>query len=1030
MYTVTCDGKILMDFKRHIVLTNPVLQVAENAAGSFQFDIAPDHPLYDEIEMMVSEIIVYADDVEIWSGRPVEQHTSFLGMRSIYCEGALAYLCDTIQEPSETHDDSAYNVQNWFTARLNNHNSKAPDKRKFYTGTVSVVEPDTLFRYTNYENTLECINEKLIKRLGGHLRIRRRSAGGFFLDYLADYPRTSEQTIRFGLNLLEYSKTLTRADIATVCLPLGAKQEEKDFAALEKYLDIKSVNNNSPYVESAEGVATFGRIIKVVHWDDVATAQNLKTKAVAWLNDAQYDDLKLEVNALDFHLADDSVPAIQLLDMVRVVSPPHGLDKYYPVTELKIPLDNPAGAVFTLGTSDRVSLTTKTNSSLTALNDDLETIPSAVLLQAKKAASDMIKSGEFGGHIVVLPNELYITDNEDINAAKNIWCWNMGGLGFSSTGKNGEYGTAITMDGKIVADYITAGLLSADRMRGGTLRLGGTAYKNGSLKVYNSSGIEIGSWGVNGIKVSAGRIEGGTIQGATINVGGSNNSEGTLTIHNTSSKVIGSWTKDGITVSSGSINGASIIAGGTANGQITIKDASDNTIGSWNKNGISVSKGTISGGTIDGATIRAGGSNNKSGLIIVKNEKDVECGRWDSGGITVKKGSITGTTISGNTISGNTITGGTIEGTTVKAGGDRNGSIYVYDSGGVEIGHWNKSGISVKSGSITGGSINGAAITVGGKNNGSGTIVVKDADGNTAVSLGQAGVTIKKGSITIGSKFSVAADGTLNAVSGTFKGTVTSSTISGGTVLGATIKAGGSATKSGKNGVIQIYDKDDKLIGKWDKSGITVNSGTISGSTIKGGTIVLGGSKNGDGQLTVKNATGTPIVTLNNSGVTVKSGTIQGTTISGGTISGTTISGGTIAIGNGDVFKVTSAGKLTCENAELTGKITTRGAFGTSDSTKYARMDAGEISIGLNNTRVGRIYFDTETIGSNLWGNAMMIQTGTLSIDNVTRIVVDTGIDTSDPLDSIEYAYVGATQNITINGTTYRFRKGLLVESA
>lgn len=41
-----------------------------------------------------------------------------------------------------------------------------------------------------------------------------------------------------------------------------------------------------------------------------------------------------------------------------------------------------------------------------------------------------------------------------------MWRWNSGGLGYSSTGYNGEYALAMTMDGAIVADFINAGILN------------------------------------------------------------------------------------------------------------------------------------------------------------------------------------------------------------------------------------------------------------------------------------------------------------------------------------------------------------------------------------------------------------------------------------------------------------------------------------------------------------------------------------------------------------------------------------------
>lgn len=41
-----------------------------------------------------------------------------------------------------------------------------------------------------------------------------------------------------------------------------------------------------------------------------------------------------------------------------------------------------------------------------------------------------------------------------------MWRWNSAGLGYSKNGYNGDYGLAITMNGAIVADFITVGTLN------------------------------------------------------------------------------------------------------------------------------------------------------------------------------------------------------------------------------------------------------------------------------------------------------------------------------------------------------------------------------------------------------------------------------------------------------------------------------------------------------------------------------------------------------------------------------------------
>ena len=78
-------------------------------------------------------------------------------------------------------------------------------------------------------------------------------------------------------------------------------------------------------------------------------------------------------------------------------------------------------------------------------------------------------TGQNGGYVVLNPpenpQEILIMDTPDINTAVNIWRWNSGGLGHSSNGYDGPYDTAITMDGQIVADYITAGIFDGGLIR-------------------------------------------------------------------------------------------------------------------------------------------------------------------------------------------------------------------------------------------------------------------------------------------------------------------------------------------------------------------------------------------------------------------------------------------------------------------------------------------------------------------------------------------------------------------------------------
>lgn len=98
----------------------------------------------------------------------------------------------------------------------------------------------------------------------------------------------------------------------------------------------------------------------------------------------------------------------------------------------------------------------------------------SAMQQAVSNATNWI-TGTNGGYVVLhrnaagQPYELLVMDTPDIETATKVWRWNQGGLGYSSKGYNGPYTTAITQDGAIVADFITAGTLTANLIKAGVL---------------------------------------------------------------------------------------------------------------------------------------------------------------------------------------------------------------------------------------------------------------------------------------------------------------------------------------------------------------------------------------------------------------------------------------------------------------------------------------------------------------------------------------------------------------------------------
>lgn len=119
------------------------------------------------------------------------------------------------------------------------------------------------------------------------------------------------------------------------------------------------------------------------------------------------------------------------------------------------------------------------------VQEELSNMPGSILDAAKANATSLINSG-FGGHVRIYPDRILIMDTKDEKSAKKVWQWNLNGLGYSSTGVNGPYGTAITSDGRIVADFITAGTLSGNLVQGGEIT-GATLRTSDSVNYVNIS---------------------------------------------------------------------------------------------------------------------------------------------------------------------------------------------------------------------------------------------------------------------------------------------------------------------------------------------------------------------------------------------------------------------------------------------------------------------------------------------------------------------------------------------------------------
>lgn len=471
MYEVYLDGQLLYyPADDEFALLEANLNLELNTAGTFDFTVPNSNPLFDKIYCRSSMVQILKNEKEIYYGEVREVGRDFYNNKLVKSTGELAFLFDSIQPQAEYHDmTSRQLLETW----LNIHNSQVEDRKKFYVGTVSIHDSnDSLYRYTNRETTLDAIREKLVERLEGYLKIRKVN-GKRYLDWITieEYGTYREQPIKFGVNLLDYSETLTAENIATAVIPLGTRLEESPIEALEAYTDITSVNNGKDYVYIPEAVERFGWVKRVVTWDDVTQPANLKKKGEEWLRDNQYETMVLELTALDLAQFGLNCEDYNLGDTVPANAVPYGLDRTFPVYALNIDMLNPDQNNLVLGSTMLETFSKQTDASNRRFSVELEnTRQTTAWMQAAIDNATSMMTGSKGGYKVTEFDEdgkwlrdLYMNAPSKGQATRLMQI-NMNGIGFSRDGFDGPYKNAWTIDGVFLGEFIKAGSVSAEKL--------------------------------------------------------------------------------------------------------------------------------------------------------------------------------------------------------------------------------------------------------------------------------------------------------------------------------------------------------------------------------------------------------------------------------------------------------------------------------------------------------------------------------------------------------------------------------------
>lgn len=574
---------------------------AVNAVDSFTFTIYPDNAGYNKLKPLTTSVTVTDDSTgkDVFIGRvlkcPDSMDEQGLICKSVTCEGRLGWLYDSVQPYVEY---KMVGIRTVLASFISKHNTQVGDDKHISVGQVTVTGENNYTYSVNWVSTMDAISEQLVGKFGGEIQLRDQD-GKVYIDYLEHIGHGTDTKIELAVNLKTISREIDETSVITRLYPLGAKQTDS-----EKRLTIGSVNGGKDYIEDSALVAKYGVISGTQTWDDVTQASILKTKATAFLKSANKTKKQYKITAVDLSTIDMNFEQFELGCWYRVVNFLMGIDEDLRIIGITINLDSPEQSELTFGDKFETMtwfMTAKTKSLQTAI-DDSEFRNRQVIDSKIENATKLITGAE-GGHVILDPSEkperILIMDTADINTCKSCIQLNKNGLGFwkSSDGgsaKNGPYTNAWTIDGNLVASFITALTLTGLKINNGS----------GTFKVDESGNVVAN-------KLSS---KSATITGGSINIQTSSQNTSAIQLsHN-------EWTLKvsplEIRIDNSTIGGHIVLQAGAMSGY-------------WNnelKFSLDTNSGNISTYTDNGKKVFTVDTNNRAMYLYNENEKTaIQC---------------------------------------------------------------------------------------------------------------------------------------------------------------------------------------------------------------------------------------------------------------------------------------------------------------------------------------------------------------------------------------------------------------------
>lgn len=274
-------------------------------------------------------------------------------------------------------------------------------------------------------------------------------------------------SIRYGKNLTSLEQDENISSVYTGVYPYWMDNDNNLVTLPEKILN-------------APGTYNFTRIMALdlsQEFESAPTEEQLRNRANTYMtaNNIGVPKVSLDVSFIQLEQTEEYknialLERVELCDTVNVEFPELGVSATAKCVKTVYDVLQERYTSVELGEA-------RTNIADTIADQQqkIEKAPTTSAMQkAINNATDWLTSAD--GYVIAVKDdngtwkEILFLDTPSAETAKNVLRINTNGIGFSTNGVNGPYRNAWTIDGSLVADFITTGVLTANLIKAGVLQ--------------------------------------------------------------------------------------------------------------------------------------------------------------------------------------------------------------------------------------------------------------------------------------------------------------------------------------------------------------------------------------------------------------------------------------------------------------------------------------------------------------------------------------------------------------------------------